>query len=301
MTANLPCERGTMPIMRGTIVVAFALIAGIAPAQSRVKDVIYLKQGGCAYTMDVFKPKTSNHKAIVWMVSGGWVSNHESINPFLATPFTEKGFTVFQVVHGSQPKYTIPEIVPQVRRAIRFIRDNAATYDISPNAIGVSGGSAGGHLSLEIAGLGDDGDPNAKDPVERVSSRVNAVVAFFPPTDFLNWGETGNTPFQVTGMEIFYPAFGVTKQTPKEVAAKIAQAVSPILLVKAGFPPTLLVHGDADKLVPVQQSKIMDAAFEKAHIEHKLVIVPGTGHDAATLLKGLQPALDWFETHLVAK
>ena len=290
-----------MPDMRGIIVAAFAILAGVAPAQSRVKDVIYLKQAGCAYTMDVFKPKTSNHKAIVWMVSGGWVSNHEGINAFLAQPFTEKGFTVFQVVHGSQPKYTIPEIVPQVRRAIRFIRDNATTYDISPNAIGVAGGSAGGHLSLEIAGLGDDGDPNAKDPVERVSSRVNAVVAFFPPTDFLNWGTDGNTPFQVATMETYYPAFGVTKQTSKEDAVKIARAESPILLVTSSFPPTLLVHGDADKLVPVQQSKLMDAAFEKAHVVHKLVIVPGTGHDAATLLKGLQPALDWFDSHLLVK
>ena len=287
--------------MRKLLIASLVLVSGIAAAQSRIRDVIYLKQGGCAYTMDVFKPKTSNHKAIVWMVSGGWVSNHEGINPLLASALTEKGFTVFQVVHGSQPKYTIPEIVPQVRRAIRFIRENAGSYDISPNAIGVSGASAGGHLSLEIGGLEDDGDPNAKDPIERVSSRVSAVVAFFPPTDFLNWGDTAKSAFNVPNMEVFYPAFGVTKETAKETVEKIAKDVSPILLVKEGFPPTLLVHGDADKLVPIQQSKILDASFTAAHVEHKLFIVPGTGHDASTLLKGLAPALEWFDTHLLVK
>lgn len=264
--------------------------------------MIYLKQGGCAYTMDVFEPKVSNHKAVVWIISGGWISNHESINPFLAAPLNAKGFTVFEVVHGSQPKYTIPEIIPQVRHAIRFIRANAASYDVSPNAIGVCGASAGGHLSLEIGGLGDDGDPNAKDPVDRVSSRANAIVAFFPPTDFENWGMSGVSPINDPKMDVFMPAFGITRQTPKETILKTGHDLSPIILVKAGFPPTLLVHGDADTLVPVQQSKIMDAAFESAHIVHKLVIVPGTGHDANTMLKALPEALDWFDKNLtVAK
>lgn len=176
--------------MRLIVVAALTVASIFARAQERIQDVIYLKQGGCAYTFDVFKPKTPNHKAVVWMVSGGWFSSHESIDPNLAKFFTDHGYTVFEVVHGSQPKYTIAEIVPQVRRAVRFIRANATTYGIDPQAIGVSGGSAGGHLSLEIAGLGDDGDATAKDPVERASSRANAVVAFFPPTDFLNWGNS---------------------------------------------------------------------------------------------------------------
>jgi len=281
------------------MVAVLALASVLSQAQTRIRDVIYLKQAGCAYTLDVFTPKTPNHKAIVWMVSGGWISNHEGINPDLAKFFTDKGFTVFEVVHGAQPKYTIPEIVPQVRRAMRFIRANAATYDISPNAIGVSGGSAGGHLSLEIGGLGDDGDPNAKDPIDKVSSRANAVVAFFPPTDFENWGKEGVMPFQLPGMAVFYPAFGVTTQTPKDVAQKIAHDTSPIILVKTGFPPTLIVHGDKDMLVPVQQAKLIDAAFESAKVVHKLLIVTGGGHDAITLLGGVKATLEWFDTNLV--
>jgi acetyl esterase/lipase len=279
--------------------VATLIIASIcARAQDRIRDVIYLKQGGCAYTLDVFKSKTPNHKAIVFMVSGGWVSSHEGINPAMAKPLNDRGFTVFEVVHGSQPKYTISEIVPEVRRAVRFVRANAASYDIDPNAIGVTGISSGGHLSLEIGGLGDDGNPTATDPVERVSSRVQAVVAFMPPTDFLNWGEEGKTPFHMANMDQFMPAFGVNPQTPDDVVQKIGHDTSPIILVKSGFPPTLLVHGDADKLVPLQQSKKLDAAFETVGITHKLVIVPGGDHGFRTVIGGLSQALDWFDVNL---
>lgn len=284
--------------LTGTFVFCLAVVAS---AQTRVRDVIYLKQAGCAYTMDVFTPKTPNHKAIVWMVSGGWFSNHENINPGFADAFTAKGYTVFEVVHGSQPKYTIPEIVPMVRRAIRFVRSVASTYDIQPNSIGVSGASAGGHLSLEIAGLGDDGDPNAKDPVDKFSSRADAVVAFMPPTDFENWGADGVTPFKTPGMAVYYPAFGVTAQTPPEAGQKIAHETSPIIWVKKGYPPTLLVHGDKDPLVPLQQSKKMDAALAAAGVVHKLVVVPGGGHDLVTLMGGLSATFDWFDSHLPGK
>jgi len=282
---------------RGTVLL-LSLVAAVAQAQERIRDVIYLKQAGCAYTLDVFKPKTPNHKAVVWMVSGGWFSSHQDIREDLAKAFTDRGFTFFQVVHGSQPKYTIMEIVPMVRRAIRFVRANATTYGIDPQAIGVCGGSAGGHLSLEIAGLGDDGNPAATDPVEQASSRVNAVVAFYPPTDFLNWGAPGVTPIMAKGMEIFTPAFGVTAQTTDEEKKKIGYTVSPIILINPKYPPTLLIHGDADTLVPVQQSKLMDAALEKAGITHKLVIIPGGGHDGITVLKGAKDAFDWFDTYL---
>lgn len=194
--------------MPGLLVLAIAALAPQTP--DRIQDVIYMKEMGSAFTLDVFKPKKSNHKAIVWMVSGGWVSAHENINLAVAKPFTDRGFTVFQVMHGSQPRYQILDIVGQVSHSIRFIRANAAKYDINPDAIGVSGASSGGHLSLEIAGFGKDGDPKAPDPVDRVSSRVNAVVAFMPPTDFENWGKPNNLVFTSEILKPLLPAWGVT-------------------------------------------------------------------------------------------
>jgi acetyl esterase/lipase len=284
--------------MRIASAILLVLAVSVCQAQERIRDVIYLKQGGCAFTMDVFKPKTPSHKAVIWLVSGGWVSDHNQISPDLAKLLTDKGFTCFEVVHGAQPRFKISEIIPQIRRAVRFVRANAATYDINPNEIGISGASAGGHLSLEVAGLGDDGNPNSSDPVEKASSKVNAVVAFFPPTDFLNWGGPGITPFHNAALSIFMPAFGVTAQTPEDRIHQIAVELSPVTNVSAAFPPTLLVHGDADKLVPVQQSQELDQLFTKDGVVHKLDISHGTGHDEQTLLYGLPDAISWFETHL---
>lgn len=146
------------------------------------EDVIYGRKFGTALTMDIFKPKReTNGAAIVLAVSGGFFSSHEAINPALVLPLTNRGYTVFTVVHGSQPRYTVPEIVEDMNRAVRFIRHHAADYGIDTNRIGVTGASAGGHLSLMLGTAGSQGDPNAKDPVDRESSRVQAVACFFPP------------------------------------------------------------------------------------------------------------------------
>src|SRR2546428_724276 len=114
-----------------------------------------------------------------------------AINAAGVEPFLERGYTVFAVVHGSQPRFTIPEILLDMHRAVRYIRTNAKTYQIDPNRIGITCGSAGGHPWLLHGTAGTLGDANAKDPIERASSRVQAVACFFPPTDFLNYGAKG--------------------------------------------------------------------------------------------------------------
>ena len=90
-----------------------------------------------------------------------------------------------------QPHFTIPDAIADINRAVRFIRYHAKDYKIDPNRIGITGGSAGGHLSLMQGTAGDLGNPKATDAVETMSSRVQAVACFFPPTDFLNYGEPG--------------------------------------------------------------------------------------------------------------
>src|SRR5262245_45413365 len=143
--------------------------AGDAPGFTRTKDVIYGRKAGLALTMDVFTPKKPNGAAVVWVVSGGWFSGHQGINPAYLNEFLKRGYTVFAVVHGSQPRFTIPEILDDMHRAVRYIRSHAREYKIDPDRIGISGGSAGGHLSLMQGTAGDKGNPKAKDPIDRVS------------------------------------------------------------------------------------------------------------------------------------
>ncbi|AIE84970.1 alpha/beta hydrolase [Fimbriimonas ginsengisoli] len=288
-------------LRRFLLVSAFAL-AALANAQERVRDVIYLKSNGAAFTMDVFKPKTPNGAAIIWLVSGGWYSNHEGINSQLADAMTASGFTVFEVVHGAQPKYTIPEIAVQIKRAVRFVHVNSATYGVDTNRIGLSGMSAGGHLSLLTAGTGDAGNPDAKDPVEQAPSTVAAVVAFMPPTDFLHYG-TLSTKELMSGITFapFRPAFGFKPNATDEDIAEIAKTVSPITYVTAKFPPTLLIHGDADPLVPIQQSESFRDALKKQGVETDLVPVKGGKHDMVTFAGGFPRLIAWFQDKLKKK
>src|SRR5947208_2711399 len=107
----------------------WSTVCAAQPAYTRTEDVIYGRKDGMALTMDVFAPKENGNGAgVIFAVSGGWVSSHDSIQPIVATEMLKRGYTVFAVVHGSQPKYTIPEILLDMHRAVRYIRYHAKDY-----------------------------------------------------------------------------------------------------------------------------------------------------------------------------
>jgi acetyl esterase/lipase len=287
---------------RRIAVLILLCVSVLASAQERIRDLIYMKQAGAAFTMDVFKPKNPNGAAIIFLVSGGWFSSHDNINPQLAEGLNSEGFTVFQVVHGAQPRYKIQEISKQITRAVRFIRANAATYGVDSERLGLTGASAGGHLSLMTAGTADEGNPSATDPVEKQASRVAAVVAIFPPTHFLHYGTyTAQTLLKSPMFAPFRPAFGLPATPTDEQIDKIAREVSPIYTVTAKFPPTLLIHGDADVLVPVQQSQVFRDALSKAGVVNDLMVVKGGGHDGTTVTPGMPRLVAWFKEKLAKK
>lgn len=292
----------------GHLLAVWFLAIGLIPAArslgqepTRVRDVVYGHKIGVALTMDVFKPEKPNGIGVIWMVSGGWVSNHESINPGLAAIFTKRGDTVFEVVHGSQPKFSLPEIVQDIHRAVRFIRTHASEYGVDPNRLGISGGSAGGHLSLMMGSFGGPGDPNARDVVDRASSSVQAVACFYPPTDFLNYGKDGANALQIATLRPFWPAFGITDATLAEEREKIGKTFSPYYGLSPATPPTLIIHGDADTLVPIQQSERVMKRLDELHVPHKLEVRPGKGHGWADIAKDAEILADWFDKYLAKK
>jgi acetyl esterase/lipase len=285
------------------LVLCVLLISISAHAQdsTRIRDVIYSKKAGVVLTMDVFKPANPNGIGVIWMVSGGWVSNHEGINEGLAKIFTSRGQTVFQVVHGAQPRFKVPEIVQDIHHAIRFIRVHAAEYGVDPNRLGISGGSAGGHLSLMIGTTGGPGKEGAPDPIDRASSAVQAVACFYPPTDFLNYGKDGQSAMEIATLKGYWPAFGVTDSMPKEQRDALAHSISPIDSVSSKTPPTLIIHGDADTLVPIQQSQKFIARLEENKIDCKLIVKPGKGHGWAGIEKDGEQLAEWFDKYLAKK
>lgn len=264
---------------------------------TRTQDVIYGRKFGVALTLDVFRPAQANGYGLVFMVSGGWFSSHEAINAGFLAPFLDRGYTVFAVVHGSQPKFTVPEVIEDVNRAMRFIRHHAAEYGVKGDRLGILGASAGGHLSLMIGTRGGPGRPDANDPVDRESSAVAAVACFFPPTDFLNYGQPGENAVGIGVLKDFKPAFGPRSDTP-EGRVELGREISPLYFVNSNLPPTLIVHGDADKLVPIQQAEIFVAKAREVGATAKLVVKPGAAHGWPDLAKDLALLADWFDQHL---
>ena len=264
---------------------------------TRVEDVIYGRKSGTALTLDVLQPAKPNGFGIVMMVSGGWFSSHEAINPAMFQPLLNRGYTVFAVVHGSQPKFTITEIVPDIHRAIRFIRHHAEKYGVDPNQLGITGGSAGGHLSLTMAVQGTSGDPKAKNAIDRESSAVQCGACFFPPTDFLNYSQPGEDAVGVGTLKDFKPAFGPRSDTAEE-RQKLGREISPIYFVHSNQPPVLIIHGNADKLVPIYQAEKFVERSQAAGAKAKLIVREGQAHGWPDLIKDEEIFADWFDEHL---
>jgi acetyl esterase/lipase len=247
-----------------------------------------MKQGGAAFTMDVLKPSKPNQAAVIFVVSGGWYSDHTMIKTMGAEvekAFADNGFTVFTVVHGAQPRFKVAEIVEQVRTAVRFVHAHAADYGIDTNRVGISGISSGAHLALMIAGSPD--------------SPVNAVAAIAPPTDLANWGKPGFVLTDDPQMAVFIPALGIDPKGPRSDIEALDKKLSPITYVNSKYPATLIVHGDADKVVPLQQARSMDQALTQAGVDHELAVIPGGGHDDKTFRPGVTKALRWFQDKLL--
>ncbi len=258
-------------------------------------DHIYGHKAGMALTFDTIRPtQNANGVGLLLMVSGGWVSQYFDLDQAMKdsaqsggrfTTLIDKGYTLFMVRHGSSPYFKVPDAVEDVRRAVRFIRLNAADFGIDPDRLGVYGASAGGHLSLMLGTTQDEGDPNADDPVLREACKVAAVVAYFPPVDLRN----------IIGPSDRFPALDFDK-------AK-GDAVSPILHVTADDAPTLLIHGDQDRLVPISNSERMQQAMQEAGVPVDFITIEGADHgfrgeDANTAATALA---NWFDQYLAKK
>lgn len=257
-------------------------------------DVVYGHKDGLAMTMDVYRPATdAKGAAILFMVSGGWYSRWappEQTKP-LFQPYLDAGYTVIAVRHGSSPRYTIPEAVADVRRAVRYVRKHAARLGVDGERLGVMGMSAGGHLSLMLGTTGDNGDPHAKDELDRVSSRVAAVVALVPPTDLrvAVWESPESLPAYRN-----FPALNLEM--------KKAEEFSPLVHVTTDDAPALVIIGGKDELVPPRHGHWIDEAFEREKVTRKLVVFPDAGHGLEgedTRAKTVREVVAWFDTHLV--
>lgn len=297
------------------ILVLVSLTASATDSLSFIKtEIIYGRKDGMALTMTVLTPKQKpNGKAIVSVISGNWISSERSRArlPEWSQTYIDNGYTVFGVMVSSQPKYAIPDEIIDLKRAVRFIRYNAKDYSIDPNKIGITGSSSGGHLSLLIATADDITNSKSTDPVDKVSSRVQAAAVFFPPTDFINYGGV-NTSGKINQAGLVFAKVAAAfdfkvwndttgtyvsiTDTDKRLA--IAKEISPINSVSSDDPPVIIVHGDKDVLVPKQQSESIIARFKEAKVPCEFIIKEGGGHGWKDMQVEEKNFVSWFDKYL---
>lgn len=269
---------------------------------TRVKDVVYARKFGMALTMDVLKPQKPNGIGVIFLVSGGFSSDMGMINPkFLAQmkPFTDRGQTVFLVGHGSQPRFNIDEILLDCHRAVRFIRTYASDYSVDPDRLGISGASSGGYLSLAVATTGRTGRAVSPNPAEWASSQVQAAAVFFPPTDLVDYGKPGRTVLEYEPVKFVWHVFDLQGK-PREEQIQKLKFISPLSAISKTTPPTLIIHGDNDELVPHEQSERFIARLNELKIPNHLDLRKGAGHGWPGLDKDFALLADWFDKQLAA-
>jgi acetyl esterase/lipase len=272
-----------------------ALVAAISSLKAKdfsvIKDIDYLVPTS-PEKADLYLPINPSGKllpAIVVIHGGGWVEGDKQ-NPrelSICTDLANGGFVVLNINYvlfkAGDSQGVWPQNLHQCKTAVRWLRKNAAEYQVDPEHIGVLGESAGGQLASMVAltGPGDGLDP--AQPYADYSCRVQAAVDLYGPADFRKWD-----------------TFSMLGKTRQEAPELFAQA-SPICYGDENAPPILIIHGTADKTVPVQQSIDFAAALKKMGAPHELLLVPNAGHafDLRPQEMDLRPAvLGFFDQHL---
>jgi acetyl esterase/lipase len=240
--------------------------AGLPEGARTLLNLAYVPNGGESQMLDLYLPGTgTNWPLIVWIHGGGWMGGNKEKPPGLG--FLRHGFALASINYRLSQDAIFPAQLTDCKAALRWLRAHAAQNGIDPNRIGVWGASAGGHL---VALLGTTGDVKEFDTGGNagVSSRVQAVCDWFGPTDF-----TANIKSDTAESAEARLIGGPISQNIEK-----AQRANPIHYITKEDPPFLIMHGDKDPVVPLEQSQLLADALAKAGVKVTFHIVPGGDH-----------------------
>jgi acetyl esterase/lipase len=262
------------------------------PEGTRVlKDLAYVAGGHARQKLDLYLPPAGARWPLVVSIHGGaFRMGSKEGEP--AGAFVARGFAVAAINYRLSQHAVFPAQIEDCKAAVRWLRANAARYGYDPGRIASYGNSAGGHLA---AMLGTTGDVEAFDIGANpgVSSRVQAVVDFFGPTDFLQMDAHRPPAATMAHDAPDSPESQLVGGPIRANPDKVARA-NPITYVTPDDPPFFIVHGDADLLVPHHQSELLEAALRRAGVRVRLVTIPGGPHGGETVRAGLPAALDFL-------
>lgn len=231
-------------------------------------DVVYTKVDKWDGRMDIYTPPKEKglSPVLINIHGGGWnKGTKESQTGF--SGFFKKGYAVANVEYRLSQAASAPAAVEDIRCALIYLINNAAALNIDPDRIVIMGGSAGAHLALMGGLLENDHrfDTNCK---TTKTIKVAAIIDQYGITDVWDWGygthKTSKSAAQWLGDHAKDQSFAAT--------------VSPISYVKKSSPPTFIVHGDADPVVPYEQSEALYKKFQEMGVKSQFVTVPGGEH-----------------------
>lgn len=258
---------------------ALAMTAGgFAPgalgAPTVQADIPYATSaGGEALRLDLYLPESAGAPLLVWVHGGAWERGDKSAMPL--EPFVARGFAVASLDFSPASKARFPGQVHEIKAGIRFLRAEAKRYGYDAGRIAILGASSGGHLAAAV------GTSNGEAELEGTlgdhrseSSEVHAIVSYFPATN-LTTILAQSTPF---GLRVREPALARLLGAPPSEAEPLARLASPVFLVDRTDPPLMLLHGDQDPQMPINQSHELEGAYEHAGAQAELIVVHGAAH-----------------------
>ena len=243
-----------------------------APAVQVERDIPYLTPGRTE-KLDLYRPagmvKDRKYPGIVVIHGGSWQGGEKNgpIELDFATKLSRAGYICVSIdyVLSQKGHPAWPQILYDCKFAVQFLRKFACRYQVDAGHIGVIGDSAGGHLALMVGLTGGQRALEPGDPYRGISSRVQAVVSFYGPTNLPEWHD---------GQESCELLLGA----PREQVPALWHLASPVNQVSTDDPPTLVVHGSKDKGIPVSQAQELDAILQQRGVQHELLVLEGAPH-----------------------
>jgi len=271
---------------------ALPLQAGDAKIKSE-KKIVYGKGDNADLELDLAMPAASNgpFPAIVCIHGGGWKAGNRQQLVGLTEVFAKKNFVAVTISYRLAPKYQFPAQIEDCKAAVRWMRANADKYNIDSKRIGAVGFSAGAHLSCLLGAADETADLEGQGGNPKQSSKVQAVVSFFGPTDFTTktWTKDVENAF-------FVPFLGGKFEEKKDQYRKC----SPIIYCSKNNPPFLFFHGTEDTLVGIEHSQKMTKKLRELGVSAELVTMEGDGHGwgGEKLTRTLDQTVKFFKDKL---
>ena len=270
-------------------------LSKVLPAGASVRrDIVFTSIGSRELKLDLYQPADvpAPQPTIVWFHGGGWTAGSKNF-PGPAAKLVGRGYAVASAEYRLAGEATFPAAVHDAKAAVSFLRLHAADFGLDPERFRAFGISSGAYLAVFVGTTGDLPEFEAHAVCRRASSRVQAVCDWFGPTDFTQLGEDYYGPNSPESMFLGGPV-------PEHL--ELARRANPIAYITPADPPMLIVHGELDKIVPLQQSKLLYRALQAAGVESTLVEVPGAGHGFRNADGGaaarIELVAEFFDRHL---